>query len=388
MLVIRILSIVAGFLPASLLVASQSAQIPEHDCATLFQLAKEPSTHKNQLNTFSNMQEVYNAYRLATHDSSFTLAVPPLERDVLHRIGHNEVVATLEYQENINGKLRTLIDGHGWKPLEQFKSFRKLFLNKNEAETNRLQKLAHEVVAWRGFQLAAQRHQLSLEFFTEWTNTGSRLINNLNAFFFASYLGCSNEANSDTWDKFKQTQEYKTTVPFRTLLEEIVRPIEGTSVGPDQEGMAISTALQDFRRKDTSSFAFPTVGNRETEQLFVSKFATVQEKLTRAESILASYNTIEQAYKEFKVQPQGPVAEANNIRREIGGTGFLVALQQAFKSGLLTEQFYLENKALINRIVQLTNEMDKNNFEIYLGYGKYEGDAIPSPYAFFGKLNN
>jgi hypothetical protein len=388
MLILQVLSITAGVLQAFSVQASQEQRSHDYDCAALFQLAKEPSTHKNQVNTFANTQAVYSAYKRATQDSLFTLAVPPLEQAELHRIGHNEVVATLEYQENINSKLRTLIAGHGWQPLDQFKSFRKLFLDKNIAEVNRLKNLACEVAAWQGFKLAAQPNQLGLEFFTEWTNTGSRLINNLNAFFFAAFLGTSREVTPGAWDTFKQTWEYEKTAPFRMLLEEIVRPVAGASVGPDQEGMAISTALQDFRRRDTSTFIFPAVGNTETEQLFTSKFATVKEKLAKAESILASYSTVEQAYKEFKSQPQCPMLEANNIRREIGGTGFLVALQQAFKSGLLTEQFYREHKEFINRIAQLTNEMDKNNFEVYLGYGKYEGDAIPSPYAFFGKLSN
>jgi len=121
--------------------------------------------------------------------------------------------------------------------------------------------------------------------------------------------------------------------------------------------------------------------------LFGSKFAEVEKKYTHAKELLASYNTVELAYQEFKKQPQGPILEANNIRREIGGTGFLVALQQAFKSGLLSEQFYHEHKQLINQIASLTNEMDEYNFEINLAYGKYEGTAIPSPYAFFEKLS-
>lgn len=380
-------TIVASIFLISSSHTSQLPQYQEHNYFELFQLAKEPSTHKNQVNTFATIQDVYDTYKATTHHHPYGLAALPLSQGKLHQIGHNEIMVTVEYQEEINGKLRALIAGHGWKPAEQFASFRKLFLSKNEAEIKRLQALAHEVAAWQGFTFAAQSEQLGLEFFTEWTHTGSRMINNLNAFFFAAFLGDKKEIASDAWEQFTQTAEYKTTEAFRTLIEDLVRPVLAPSVGADQEGMSISTALQDFRRKVSDNLVLPQVGSMQTEKLFADKFPSVKTKYDHAKASIGKYASVEAAYHDLKAHPQGAMVQANNIRREIGGTGFLVALQQAIKSGLISEDFYCEYKDLINHIAHLTNEMDRCNFEINLGFGTYEGDAIPSPYAFFEKLS-
>jgi hypothetical protein len=365
---------------------------PENNCDDanqLFELTQTVSKHPNQVNTFHDLDDVYRAYLDSAKSEQGVLAIPPLSKKEADKIGHNEVTATIEYQEVINPKLRSLIAGHGYQPKDQFKSFRKLFLANKVEEIKKLRRLANEVAQWIGFTLAAGKDQLSLEFFTEWTHTGARLIDNLNAFFFAAYLKQECNVPKNAWEKFQTTKQYKITLPFRTLIEDITKPIISKKLSKNnQEGMSISTALQDFRRKNqnTESSLLPVTGSKNVEKLFTSKLKTVEQKFDKMKDLVNSYNSVEEAYRDLKANPKGKMEEANNIRREIGGTGFLVALQQAIKARSISEKFFIQNLDLISKLVALTNEMDKYNFEINLGFGKYQGDAIPSPYIFFENL--
>lgn len=359
------------------------------DVSRLFELTQTVSKHPNQVNVFYDIDHVYRAYLNSVNPDQGLLAVPPLSKEEADKIGYNEITATIEYQEIINPKLRALIAGHGYQPKDQFKSFRKLFLENKVDEIKKLSQLANEVAQWIGFKLAADNNQLSLEFFTEWTHTGARLIDNLNAFFFAAYLNQECNVPQNAWQKFKTTKQYNITLSFRTLIEDITKPITSTKLyNNDQEGMSISTALQDFRRKKqkTESSLFPVQGSKNVEKLFASKLKTVELKFDVMQHIVNSYNSVEEAYLDLKANSDGKMEEANNIRREIGGTGFLVALQQAIKANLISEKFFVEHVDFISNLVALTNEMDKYNFETNLGFGKYEGDAIPSPYLFFTNL--
>ncbi|MDR3646888.1 MAG: hypothetical protein P4L22_05110 [Candidatus Babeliales bacterium] len=359
------------------------------DARQLFELTQTVSKHPNQVNIFHNIDEVYKSYLNSVKPDQGLLAVPPLSKEEADIIGHNEIITTIEYQEVINPKLRSLIAGYGYQPKDQFNSFRKLFLENKLEEIQKLSQLANDIAQWIGFKLAADNNQLSLEFFTEWTHTGARLIDNLNAFFFAAYLNQECNVPKNAWQKFQTTKQYNITLPFRTLIEDITKPITSTKLYiNDQEGMSISTALQDFRRKKqkTESSLFPVQGSKNVEKLFASKLKTVELKFDAMQHIVNSYNSVEEAYLDLKANPDGKMKEANNIRREIGGTGFLVALQQAIKADLISEKFFIEHVDFISKLVALTNEMDKYNFEINLGFGKYEGDAIPSPYLFFANL--
>ena len=111
--------------------------------------------------------------------------------------------------------------------------------------------------------------------------------------------------------------------------------------------------------------------------------------MTFIKQTTGAYASIEEAYRTMKTTRPIPqnLETANIYRRECGWTGFLVALQQAIKGKLISREFYSSHRSLINDISTLCNEMDKNNFEVLLSYGKYEGNAIPSPYAFFTRLN-
>jgi hypothetical protein len=356
-----------------------------------FKTTALPSQHLNQVNYFQTIDETYQTYSQVTmpHAHQYRLAVPT----DISNMTKNEVEAILEYQEIINPLLRQLISGQGYKPKEeQLGNFIKLLKSEpNEAKT--LRDLADKVANWKGFHWAASVGQLGLEFFTEWTHTAARAIDNIHAFGYADYLVTKNlEDHSEAWQNYlNEDARAQKLQPFRQTIEEIVAPQHKKMAPEGTEGMSISTALQDFRRKTVLSgnALLVETGDHELEVLFSNRLKAVQEKMTFIKNTIAQYTSIEEAYRTMKITQPVPdkLQTVNNYRRECGGTGFLVALQQAIKGKVISREFYSLHKTLINDISTLCNELDKNNFEIFLGYGKYEGNAIPSPYAFFTQLN-
>jgi hypothetical protein len=400
---------------------------------TAFQNTAIPSQHANQVNYFQNINEVYQTYNqvAASHAHNYRLAVPT---DYLN-VTTNEVETILEYQEIINPLLRKLIANQGYQPKEeQFVKFTELLKSSNNTEqANTLRGLADKVANWKGFHWAASVQKLGLEFLTEWTHTTAGAIDNVHAFGYADFLVTNNlEDCRETWRQYlsEDTRAQKLQ-PFRQTLEEIVAPQHKETVDEEGvEGMSISTALQDFRRQtplsvsdlfvETSkidtlpsspsnrlklqekaalqdfchkmpvSMKGLSVESNQLETLLSSRLLAVKEKMAFIKEVMAKYPSIAAAYQTMKT-PQFNIPEelvtANNYRRECGGTGFLIALQQAIKGKGVSKTFYLLHRDLINEIVTTCNEMDKNNFEILLNYGKYEKNAIPSPYAFFEQLD-
>lgn len=376
------LYICVGLLSMSLLGAQLHRKVT--DPRVLFECVLAPLKPESSINMFGSMEEMYKIYTGYTKDDPYSAATIPTTEEARSNIGYNEICVTLEYQERINPALRALLTGHGYEPKEQLASFRQLFLSGNTAEIARLRELAHTVLNWNFFTFAANREQIGLEFLTEWTHTASNLINNLNAFFFAEFLGDAQEVSSDAWEKFKETENFKKMVPLQTLIEKIVIPFSNrTGVC-----MSISASLQDLRRRAPEEIVFPESGKKEVEELLTQKVEVAQIKYRTAQQIVDEYRSVEDLYRALKAESPQKAMDANNIRREIGGTGFLIALQQAIKSRLVSASFYSRIKDFIGSLVSLTNEMDRCNFEINLGYGVYGDNAVPSPYRFFDRLNN
>jgi hypothetical protein len=358
-----------------------------------FQTTAVPSQHSNQVNYFQSIDGVYQTYSqvAAPHAYQHRLAIPT----EISTMTKNEVETILEYQEIINPLLRQLIAGQGYKPREeQFVNFRRLIKSEPDGEKAKtLRELADKVADWKGFRWAASVHQLGLEFFTEWTHTAARTIDNIHAFGYADYLVRKNlDDHSVAWQNYlKEDARAQRLQSFRQTIEEVVAPQHKEMAPENTEGMSISTALQDFRRRTvlSANALLVETGDRELEALLSSRLKAVQEKIAFIKEVMHRYTSIEEVYRTMKTTQPIPdnLQKANNYRRECGGTGFLVALQQAIKGKVISREFYSLHRALINDISTLCNEMDKNNFEVFLGYGKYEGDAIPSPYAFFTQLN-
>jgi hypothetical protein len=350
-----------------------------------------PSRYVQQVNLFQTIDEVYQAYNRVTtpHAHQYRLVIPT---DALN-VTKNEVEAILEYQEIINPLLRQLIEGQGYKPKEeQFVNFTDILESEPEGEeSKKLRALADQVANWKGFQWAATVHQLGLEFFTEWTHSAARAIDNVHAFGYADYLVSNNlEDHAGSWYRYlNEDVRAQKLQPFRHTIEEVITPQLTERAPPGTEGMSISAALQDFRRKTPLSInqLLVETGDRELEELLVSRLKAVQEKMDFIKTVMGRYPSIEEAYRIMKTTH--PVSDdlqtANNYRRDCGGIGFLMALQQAIKGLGISREFYLLHEAQIKEIATICNEMDKSNFEILLEYGKYEGNAIPSPYAFFAQ---
>lgn len=356
---------------------------------TAFQLSPTVSTHPAQVNRFSDLDEVYKTYLQGTEGRSHRLVIPSDGKNVIR----NEVKVALEYQRVINPLLRQLIDGRGYKPGEQHRNFIQLIkANPQDPQIEQLRSLADKVVAWKGFELAAEDRQMGLEFLTEWTHTGARMIDNVHAFGYADYV-VKNQVEDlpGSWKAYlTQDERAKKMHAFRQAIQDITDPQDCLVSDQDTEGMSISTALQDFRRKAPWNGKLPEKGNAELEQDLLGELKELQEKIVTIREGLHHYPSMEQVYQTLKEGGKSAPPEltkAHNLRRECGGTGFLVALQQAIKGEGVSQAFYLTHQKLINDTCELCNEMDKNNFEILLGYGKYEGDAIPSPYAFFEQLS-
>lgn len=348
-----------------------------------FKTTSTVSQHQNQVNTFIDKRQVYETYCATVSGRDYRLTVPSDGKNKVK----NEVLATLDYQEIIDPALRQLIAGFEYQPKEQFQKFKLLCQTENVDE---LRALANKVAQWKGFRFAGENLALSLEFMTEWTDRGARAMDHVHAFGYADFLATQHlEDTQENWDLYlKGDSRARLLAPFRQAVEQLTA-LQGQA-GKESEGMSLSTALQDFRRQETIKPLELLVGQEgsELDMIFIERFKQNKEKLATIKQTMQNYPSIPEAYKVMaSTKPIAADLEtANNLRREIGGTGFLFALQQAIKGKGVSQPLYETYEGLIKEMCELCHEMDRCNFEILLGYGKYEGDAIPSAYAFFKEL--
>jgi len=374
--------------------------MPFHTCNTV-------SDHSNQINFFESLDDVYQSYVTLSRGHTFRLATP------LDRVntGKNEVQTTLNFQEVIQPYLRQLIAGHGYRPEQQFQSFSKLLQGCDKERIAVLCDLADRIQQWNGFGLASLDRKMSFDFFTEWTHRGASVINALHAFGYALYLSQNNKEDTDaSWKEYLKSDPTALKMQdFRSTIEELTmpqrqhlikrdaqgEPIKNSDGQPIEEGMSLSSAMQQFRRQSVvdSTSLLQETGDLELEKMVEERIVAHKIKMDFVNNWLSQYPSIKDAYQLMRKKSNaGEPAlrdseQSNNFRRECGGTGFLFAMQQAIQSKGISKAFYHKHSEYLREACDLYNEMDKNNFEILMGAGEYKGDVVPSPYLFFAKLN-
>lgn len=380
--------IILLFLPALAVMLSRFACCADGDITQIFQETKRPSRSENAVNPFDDLDSLYTQL-----PKGLNWALIPSQE-----VGANEA-QVIEESKDLYPHKMVLIDTK-WSLKERFEYYRGLFNRQDHEKLNKLGQAAQTILNWNGFYFAEQEGKLGLEFLTELTDSGADLVDVVTAYYFANFLSGKDGANISDWTRFTGTQEYQRMRPFRELLELLVRPIKCASEN-SSEGMSISDALQDLRRKTTISVALPKeVVNSKIEKKYGEKLENYKQTLQEVQEIVRRADGVKSMYEQLVKYRKNPGDEsitisgddlngANNIRREIGGstTGFLFILQQLMKNGTLSESFYRNHKDTINNMVHLANDMDRYNFEIGMnqGAGKYCGNVVPSAYAYLLK---
>ena len=365
---------------APVLFGAEDVNISEIFCATM-----TPSEHERKVNTFDNMKQLGEVFNRVSGGLSL---------DPSPEVGANEAYVIEQHTSLFPHKMK-LVDGK-WSTKDRLENFRSLFLKGNEEKLAELDVAAKKILDWSGFYFAEMDGQMGLEFFTELGHSGADLVDIVNAYHFAKFLGNKNDVSKSDWQKFTETKDFKKVMPFKRKLEAIAKPMAFIAkpmafggLSADSEEMSISSALQDFRMKNISDFVSLLPNSDDTyverESLFEDRLEGCKKKLQEAQGIVSDLGGLESTYDillkiklggDVSAETKDNVNRANNIRREIGGStaGFLFMLKQLMRAGSLSEEFYFKHKNSITELLNWASDMDKLNLETVI-YKKEEAGA-------------